>query len=63
MNSHNLLPTIDAPGSGMRFEDWIVATNVFDAIERTQQRCAGKTAINLAVAEWLISRERRRQLR
>jgi len=39
------LPTIDSPGAGMRFEDWIQAANVFDAVERTQKRCGGKTAI------------------
>jgi fatty-acyl-CoA synthase len=39
------LPTIATPGPDMRFEDWMAATNVFDAIERTQKRCGGKTAI------------------
>lgn len=39
------LPTIDLPGHGMRFEDWMPAKNVFDAIERTQRRWGGKTAI------------------
>ncbi|MDI1269415.1 MAG: AMP-binding protein [Polaromonas sp.] len=39
------LPTIVTPGAGMRFEEWMVATNVLDAIERTQQRCGDKTAI------------------
>ncbi|MCM2339529.1 AMP-binding protein [Rhodoferax sp.] len=39
------MSTIDTPGPRMRFEEWMVATNVFDAIERTQNRCAGKTAI------------------
>ena len=38
-------PTISPPGPGLRFEDWVDATNVFDAIERTQQRCGAKTAI------------------
>ncbi|SDE48798.1 fatty-acyl-CoA synthase [Variovorax sp. CF079] len=46
------LPTIDTPSPGMRFEDWIQATNVFDAIERTQRRCAGgKTAITFLGTE------------
>jgi len=40
------LPTIDAPGPGICFEDWVQATNVFDAIQRTQKRCGGKTAIS-----------------
>ena len=39
------LPTVDTPGADMRFEDWMVATNVFDAVERTQKRCGAKTAI------------------
>jgi fatty-acyl-CoA synthase len=39
------LPGIATPGPTMRFEDWMGATNVFDAIERTQHRCASKTAI------------------
>ncbi|MCC2676641.1 MAG: acyl-CoA synthetase, partial [Ramlibacter sp.] len=39
------LPTIDTPAPGMRFEDWMTATNVFDAIERTQKRHGGKSAI------------------
>jgi fatty-acyl-CoA synthase len=39
------LPTIATPGPGMRFEDWVGATNVFDAIQHTQRRCGGKTAI------------------
>ena len=39
-------PTIDSPGAGMRFEEWMDAKNVFDAIERAQKRCCGgKTAI------------------
>jgi len=46
------LPTIDTPGAGTRFEDWIQATNVFDAIERTQRRCVGgKTAITFLGTE------------
>ena len=45
MNSRNASPTIGAPGPGMRFEDWVAARNVFDAIEHTQRRCGGKTAI------------------
>ena len=45
MSTHNTLPTIEAPGPGIRFEEWMVATNVFDAIESTQRRCGGKTAI------------------
>ena len=39
------IPTIDTPGPGMRFEDWVGVTQVFDAIERTRQRCGDKTAI------------------
>ena len=39
------LPSIATPDAGMRFEDWMDATNVFDAIERTQKRCGGKTAL------------------
>src|SRR4051812_45651176 len=39
------LPTIDAPASGMRFEDWMPAANVFDAIARTQQRWGDRTAL------------------
>lgn len=39
------LPTIGTPGPGMRFEDWMTAAHVFDAIERTQVRSASKTAI------------------
>ena len=31
--------------SGMCFEDWVGVTQVFGAIERTRQRCGGKTAI------------------
>lgn len=38
-------PTIATPGPGMRFEDWMDAMNVFDAIERTQKRCGSRTAI------------------
>ena len=47
MNStHRVVsPTIAAPEPGMRFEDWMAASNVFDAIERTGRRCGGKTAI------------------
>jgi fatty-acyl-CoA synthase len=40
-----VLPTIVTPGPGMRFEDWMAAANVFDAIECTQKRCGAKTAI------------------
>lgn len=40
-----ILPSIATPGPTMRFEDWMGATNVFDAIERTQHRCGEKTAI------------------
>ncbi|MCM2339527.1 hypothetical protein [Rhodoferax sp.] len=39
------MSTIDSPGPGMRFEDWMDAANVFDAIERAQKRCGGKTVI------------------
>jgi len=39
------LPTVATPDPGMRFEDWMQASNVFDAIERTQKRCGAKTAI------------------
>lgn len=39
------LPSINTPGPAMRFEDWMDATNVFDAIQRTQRRCGEKTAI------------------
>ena len=45
------LPTISTPDPGMRFEDWMQATNVFDAIERTQKRCGGKTAITFLGAD------------
>jgi fatty-acyl-CoA synthase len=45
MNSSVALPTINTPDPGMRFGDWMDATNVFDAIQRTQRRCGGKTAI------------------
>jgi fatty-acyl-CoA synthase len=47
MNSNPgvVLPTIATPSPGMRFEAWMAATSVFDAIERTQKRCGGKTAI------------------
>jgi fatty-acyl-CoA synthase len=45
MNTRSASPTIVTPGPGMGFEDWMAATNVFDAIERTQRRCGGKTAI------------------
>ena len=38
-------PALATPSPGMRFEDWMDASNVFDAIERTQARCGGKTAI------------------
>jgi len=46
-----VLPTIDTPRPGMRFEDWMGATNVFDAIERTQNRCGGKTAITFLATD------------
>jgi fatty-acyl-CoA synthase len=39
------LPTLETPGAGLRFEDWCQSANVFDAIEHTQRRCGGKTAI------------------
>jgi fatty-acyl-CoA synthase len=47
MNSipNGVLPTIATPGPGMHFEGWMNATNVFDAIARTQAHCGGKTAI------------------
>ncbi len=51
MSAHNTLPTIDTPGPGMRFEDWMDATNVLGAIERTQMRCGDKTAITFLDAD------------
>ena len=36
------LPTIATPGPGMHFEDWMDATNVFDAIVRTQNAAAAR---------------------
>jgi fatty-acyl-CoA synthase len=39
------LPALSAPSPGMRFEEWMTATNVFDALAATQSRCGGKTAI------------------
>ena len=43
--ARNASPTIGTPGPGLRFEDWMAARNVFDAIEHSQRRCGGKTAI------------------
>jgi fatty-acyl-CoA synthase len=45
------LPTLAAPGAGMGFEAWLQATSVFDAVERTQQRCGDKTAITFLGAD------------
>ncbi len=45
MSTRDSSPTIRTPGPAERFEDWMVATNVLDAIERTQRRESGKTAI------------------
>jgi fatty-acyl-CoA synthase len=45
------LPTIETPGAATRFEDWMGATNVFDAIERTQRRCGGKTAVTFLATD------------
>ena len=45
-------PTIATPGEGMRFEEWMAATNVFDAIERTQKRYGDKTAITFLGTDW-----------
>ena len=46
MNTRSASPAIVTPGPGVSFEEWMSATNVFDAIERTQRRCGGKTAIS-----------------
>ncbi|MDB5858669.1 MAG: acyl-CoA synthetase [Ramlibacter sp.] len=35
----------------MRFEDWMQAGNVFDAIERTGQRCGARTAITFLATD------------
>ncbi|MCC2632748.1 MAG: hypothetical protein K0S48_634 [Ramlibacter sp.] len=37
--------TIADPASGMQFEDWMPAANVFDAIARTEQRWGDRTAL------------------
>ena len=36
--------TIDTPGHGVAFEEWMPAANVFDAIARTQQLWGTRTA-------------------
>ncbi len=45
MNTHEPLLTIGAPSPGMGFEEWMPATNVFDAIARTAARGPHKTAL------------------
>jgi fatty-acyl-CoA synthase len=44
-------PTIVTPSSDMQFEEWMQASNVFDAIERTQKRCGGKKAITFLATD------------
>ena len=39
------LPAIAAPVPGVRFEAWMAAKNVLDAIGGTEKRCGSKTAI------------------
>ena len=39
------LPTIGTPDPGKPFEEWMSATHVLDAIQRTQVRCGSRTAI------------------
>lgn len=45
MKTRSASPSIATPVAGMGFEDWMVATDVFDAIEQTSGRCAASTAI------------------
>jgi fatty-acyl-CoA synthase len=44
-------PAIATPTPGMRFEEWMPAANVFDAITRTEQRCGGKKAITFLATD------------
>ena len=47
MDTRSASPTIAFPGPGIAFEDWMTATDVFDAIEHTQRRCGDKTAVTV----------------
>ena len=51
MDTRSASPTIAYPGPGIAFEDWMTATDVFDAIEHTQRRCGDKTAVTFIASD------------
>ena len=51
MDTRSASPTIAFPGPGIAFEDWMTATDVFDAIEHTQRRCGDKTAVTFIASD------------
>ncbi len=46
ITSRGALQTIPTPSPDMPFEEWMQASNVFDAIEQTKERCGSKKAIS-----------------